>query len=507
MKFLIIGWARMPNIKQCFITALVMVFTSFSIYAAKPSEPAPPPKLTLQAQLGFPFRDNAVLQQKINLPIWGTSLPVARVTVTFDGKTKSTDADEKGDWRVVLDPMTAVKLKSVNESPVGKSMTITCEKDGKKVFMEIKNLLVGDVWLCAGQSNMAGRMKRAGHPKNYPANSVNNANYPALRFMAIPKDNWLVCTPETAVWISRVSFFFARRVQRDALVPMGLIVTAVGGSNIESWLNQSPYPTGGNYSNLLKPVVGYGIRGAIWYQGESNEKDRRGYQPKLESLITGWRKVWQQGNFPVHFVQLPGIGKSTTDNPAGGDGRAEIRQAYFETLKVSNTGMAVAIDVGAISEHPPNKYDTGVRLARSVLQKVYEFKEISACPLYTRHVIEGNTVRIFFDNAQMGLMIAKKEGFLPPKPNPESKLQWLSIQAKDGTWHWADSKIAPSVNPGQADYTLIVSCKDVKQPVAVRYAYTQHPCGNLLYNKDGMPVGPFSTCGYDPKPVDKPKKK
>jgi sialate O-acetylesterase len=309
----------------------------------------------------------------------------------------------------------------------------------------------------------------------------------------------LVCSPETAVWISRVSFFFARRVQRDALVPMGLIVTAVGGSNIESWLNQPPYTTGGNYTRLLSPFVGYGVRGAIWYQGESNEGDRRGYQPKLQSLITGWRKAWDQPvsdagtpgrDFPLHFVQLPGIGASSLDNPAGGDGRAEIRQACFETLAVKNTGMAVTIDVGAPGEHPPNKFDTGVRLARSVLQKVYGFEDLSSCPLYTKHVIDGNTVRVSFDNAKSGLIVAKKEGFLPPVPTPKAAVQWLSMQAKDGGWHWADGKIDGS--------DLIVSCKEVKEPTAVRYAYTQHPCGNLLYNKDGLPVGPFSTCGYGP---------
>lgn len=471
------------------IVSALFIGSTVANAAAAPDQA--PPTSTLQAQCAMPFRDNAVLQQKIKLPVWGTSLPGAKVTVNFDGQSQSTPAGADGKWRVELKPMDAVKLKSVNDCPAGKTMTIVCEKDGKKAVKEIKNLVIGDVWLCAGQSNMAGRMKRPGHPKNYPPNSVNNAKYPALRLLAIPKDEWLVCNPENAVWFSRIAFFFARRVQSDALVPMGVMVTAVGGSNIESWLNQPPYPTGGHYANLLKRVVGYGIRGAVWYQGESNEKDRRGYQPKLESLITGWRKAWGQGDFPVYFVQLPGIGKSTTDNPAGGDGRAEIRQAYFETLKIPNTGMAVTIDVGAVGEHPPNKYDIGVRLARSVLQKVYGFKNLTACPLYTKHAIEGNAVRITFDNAPKGLMIAKKEGFLPPKPTPDAQLQWLSIQAKDGSWHWADGKIDGS--------ELVVSCKQVKEPIAVRYAYTQHPCGHLLYNKDGQPTGPFSTIGYGPE--------
>ena len=469
------------------VAALLFLFQSsraaeMASRADSPHQPAVEP--------GAPFCENMVLQRDMRIPVWGTSLPAAKVTVTFDGQTKTVDTDKEGSWCVVLDPMTAVKLKSVNESPVGQAMIITCVKDGKKAVKEIKNILIGDVWICAGQSNMAGRMKRAGHPKNYPSNSVANAKYPALRFLASPTNRWQVCSPDTAVWISRVSFFFARRVQRDILVPIGLIVTAVGGSNIESWLNQPPYATGDNYTKLLKPIVGYGIRGALWYQGESNEKDRREYQPKLESLTTGWRKAWKQGDFPIHYVQLPGIGTSSLDNPAGGDGRAEIRQAYVDTLALKNTGMAVTIDIGDIREHPPNKYDTGVRLARSVLQKVYGLKDLSSCPLYTKHVIEDNTVRISFDNTQNGLMVAKKEGFLPPKPTPQAGPQWLSIKGKDGTWHWADGKIDGA--------ELIVSCKEVKEPVAVRYAYTQHPCGNLLYNGDGLPVGPFTTCGYGP---------
>lgn len=445
---------------------------------------------TLEAKLGLPFLDYAILQQKIQLPVWGTTLPGAQVTVVFGGQTKTVTADGEGKWKVSLDPMDAVPLKSVNDSPEGKNMTVTCEKDGKKAVREIKDLVMGDVWYCAGQSNMAGAL-RTGKGGHYPEDTLEKANYPALRQFQPGDSQWIVCAPDTAPVFKRTAFFFARRVQQDALVPIGIIATAVGGSNIDSWLNQEPYAVGKNYTDLVTPLVGYGIRGMIWYQGESNANDGRAYEPKLKSLITGWRKVWNQGNFPVHYVQLPGIGESTLDNPAGGDGRAEIRQAYVETLALENTGLAVTIDVGAKGEHPPNKYDTGDRLARSVLQKVYG-KEISACPLYKSHKIEGNTVRVSFtDDAKGGLMIAKKEGFPPPVPTPDAKLQWLSIQAKDGTWHWADGKIDGS--------ELVVSSKDVGQPIAVRYAYTHHPNGNILYNKDGMPVGPFSTIGYGPE--------
>jgi sialate O-acetylesterase len=378
--------------------------------------------------------------------------------------------------------------------PEGKTLTVTTQKDGDQALHEVKDLVMGDVWFCAGQSNMAGALRKSGH---YPADTLEMANYPGLRQFQSGDQTWIVCSPETAPVFKRTAFFFSRRMQQNVLVPIGIIATAVGGSNIESWLNQTPYATGKNYSELVSPFVGYGIRGMIWYQGESNEKDGRAYEAKLKSLITGWRKTWNQGNFPVHFVQLPGIGESSLDHPAGGDGRAEIRQAYVEALSLENTGMAVTIDVGAKGEHPPNKYDTGDRLARSVLQKVYGLKDISVSPIYKSHKVEGNKVRVSFtEDAKNGLMIAKKEGFLPPIPTPDEKLQWLSIQAKDGSWHWADGSIEGS--------DLIVSSKDVAEPIAVRYAFTQHPSGNILYNKDGMPVGPFSTIGYGPeKPVQK----
>lgn len=474
--------------------ALLLLSGSLAFGDQEPSGSDAAP--TLEPRLGLPFRDNAVLQRRLALPVWGTSLPGAFVTVTIDAQNKTTTADREGRWRLWLDPMRVEPLKSVHDAVPGKTMTITCEKDGKSASVELTNLVVGDVWVCAGQSNMAGAMKRPVHIKNFPPDSVPKANYPSLRHYSAKEDKWLVCTPETAVGISRVAFFFIRRVQEDALIPMGVITTAVGGSNIESWLNQPPHPEGGNYAKLLKPHVGYGIKGAVWYQGESNADDKRAYHPKLKSLIEGWREAWGQGDFPVHFVQLPGLGEPSLENPAGGDGRAEIRQAYTDTLALPNTGMAVTIDIGTVGEHPPNKYDTGIRLARSVLQKVYEV-EVTACPLYVGHQIEGDTIRVSFtDDAKVGLMIARKadpaalpDTFLPPTPMPDAKIDWLSIQAKDGTWHWADGKIDGA--------ELIVSAKGVKEPVAVRYAYTGQPYGTLLYNRDGMPVGPFSTCGDD----------
>ncbi|MDT8390607.1 MAG: sialate O-acetylesterase [Lentisphaeria bacterium] len=183
----------------------------------------------------------------------------------------------------------------------------------------------------------------------------------------------------------------------------------------------------------------------MWYQGESNQNDRRSYQPKLEALITGWREAWGLGDVPFYYVQLPGLRDSPTDNPAMGDGRAEIRQAYVEALRLPNTGLAVTIDIGTKGEHPPNKYDTGDRLARTVLRNVYGFKEIGVSPLYKSHKIEGRSIRISFSDAESGLMLAEKQGpvdFGPPTPTPDTKLGWLSIQDAAGTWHRAEGNPA-----------------------------------------------------------------
>ena len=455
----------------------------------------------ITARCALPFQDNAVLQQLIHLPVWGTSAPGARVTVSFNTQTKTAQADAEGHWQVVLDPMTAQKLKTVHGVPQGLTMRILCQRGGKQTVTELHNLVVGEVWLCSGQSNIAGKL-HTNHPTSLPAFPKEAPDYPALRQMVSPADEpWQVCTPQTAKDFRKVCFYFARSVLHGTLVPVGIINASVGGSKMETWLNERPFPSGGNYQRMIQPLVGYGLRGAVWYQGESNERDRRNYGPKLRALIVGWRKVWNQSSaepvggpdreFSFYFVQLPGIGTSVPNDPRCGDGRAEIRQAQFEALTLPHTGMAVTIDTGSKQEHPANKYDTGVRLARLALHYDYGMDKLTPTgPLYKGCKIEGHALRVQFDNVGKGLVFAKKQGVQPPTPTPSEQTPWLSIQAKDGSWHWATGKIDGS--------DLIVSCPEVQDPIAARYAYTGNPTGVLLYNKDGLPAAPFTTCGYDP---------
>ena len=450
------------------------------------------PVLTLEAQCAAPFADKAVFQQNIPLPVWGTSLPGAKVAITFDQQAKTTVADKDGKWRVTLDPIPADKLVSVNEAPAGRSLTVVTEQGGEKATRVLNHILVGEVWLCSGQSNMAGPLRM----DPYPPGTVAQANYPALRKQA--GGEWIISSPETAGKFSRVAFCFARDVQRELLVPVGLLIAATAGSPIESWMQHPPASParpaqegvgGGNYEAHIKPLVGYAMRGVIWYQGEGNPDEGREYFLKMQSLIGDWRKSWGQGDFSFYFVQLASIGSSPADKPEGGDGRARIRNAQIEALTLKNTGMAVAIDIGAPKEHPRNTYDVGIRLARWALNKDYGRQDVvPSGPLYKGFKIEGNKIRVLFDHAQNGLMLARKEGYEPPVPTPGAKIPWLSVRAKDGMWHWADGVIEGA--------ELLVSSKAVVEPVAVRYAYTQNPVGFNLYNKEGLPASPFSTCGY-----------
>lgn len=445
------------------------------------------PALELSPRPARPFGDNAVLQQQKSVPVWGWSLPGAEVAVTLEQQKKSAVAGSDGRWLVTLDAMPADKLTSVHEAPAGHTLTIITKLRGKEATKTLKNILIGEVWLCSGQSNMTGSFGRA----PYPPGSLAEANYPAMRNLT---GEWTVCTPQTAGQFYRVGFCFARELQSKLMVPVGLMSAAVAGTQIESWLATPPStdPRALKYrcfESKIAPLVGCAMRGTLWYQGEGNAKDKRDYLPKMKALIEGWRKIWGQGDFPFYFVQLASIYQSPSDQPAGGDGRAEIRNAQFEARSINNTGMVVTIDIGDAKEHPKNKYDTGLRLARWALHNDYGQKDlVPSGPLYKSCKVEGKTIRVQFDYAQNGLMLAKKDGYQPPVPTPDARMPWLAIQARDGTWHWAEGTIDGS--------DLIVSSKEVSEPIAVRYAYTQNPVGCNLYNKDGLPASPFSTNGY-----------
>jgi sialate O-acetylesterase len=243
------------------------------------------------------------------------------------------------------------------------------------------------------------------------------------------------------------------------------------------------------YNGMIHPLAPYGIKGAIWYQGESNGGEGDEYYHKMRALVGGWRKVWNQGDFPFYFVQLANFQHPNPD-PAGGDGWAKVRMAQSESLRIPHSGMAVAIDLADAGNpddiHPKNKFDVGERLALWALAHDYGKQDVVfSGPLYKAMKVEDGKIRVSFDSVGGGLMIGKKEGREPAVEVRGGKLRRFAIAGEDRKWHWADAAI-----DGE---TVVVSSADVAKPVAVRYAYTMNPDGCNLYNKDGLPASPFRT--------------
>lgn len=244
----------------------------------------------------------------------------------------------------------------------------------------------------------------------------------------------------------------------------------------------------GLYNGMIAPLVPYAIRGAIWYQGESNGDEGISYTRKKRALIEGWRKEWAQGDFPFYFVQLANFQKAG-DKPEGGDGWARLRMAQLKALEIKNTGMAVAIELADEGNpddvHPENKKDVGERLALWALAKQYGRKITCSGPLYKSMRVQDNEAIISFDHVGEGLMVGKKTGIEPAKEVAGGTLKRFAVSGEDGKWHWADAKIRKD--------TVVVSSPEVAKPAAVRYAYTMNPDDCNLYNRDGLPASPFTT--------------
>jgi len=432
--------------------------------------------LPAAAELKLPaiFSDHMVLQRDVAVPVWGWSSPGDTVTVTFAGQSKTVKAAKAGTWRVTLDPL------KVSTRP--QALAVQSEIGNGK--LEITDVLVGEVWLCSGQSNMAWTVSRATNAKA----EVAAAKLPLIRHIKVAraggrgkkapkgaakdiKGAWAVCSPQTAGGFSATAFFFGREIHRELKVPVGLINSSVGGTPIEQWTG--PDKAGVLYQSMIAPLVPYAIRGAIWYQGERNAKSNAAaYAERLPGLIRGWRKVWGGGEFPFYYVQLPNF-KTPQSKPVEDDGWVTVQEAMLKTLAVPNTGMAVTIDVGdARNIHPPNKQAVGKRLALWALAKTYE-KDIVCCgPIYRSSSRKGSAMVITFDHVGGGLVA---------KGGP---LKGFAIAAADKQFIWAEAKI-------QGD-TVLVSSPKIKTPAAVRYAWAPNPTCNL-YNKAGLPASPFRT--------------
>jgi sialate O-acetylesterase len=426
----------------------------------------------------------------------------------------------------------------------------------------LNDVLVGEVWLGSGQSNMAMTVNRCNHYEQEQAAAklplvrmFREASLAADEPQTVGSGTWTVCAPDTVGGFSATLYFYGRELHRELGVPVGLINSSVGGTPIEAWISldaqlatpelkdhadaqwkshrvfkpetakaayeknlarwkeaakkaraagktpprapRDPVATrklkggpGGLFNAKIAPLVPFAIRGAVWYQGESNAggpPQSPLYRHQLPLLIKDWRARWGQGDFPFAWVQLPNYG-THRDFPA-------IREAMLQSLAVPNTGMAITIDIGDPKDiHPKNKQDVGRRLSLWALGTVYGRKVATSGPLPVSHKINGGEIAITFKHTDGGLVVKIGEALVTPRGDsptvwPEGlggfgQVRGFAVAGADRKWHAAKAKIVGD--------TVIVAAPEVKQPVAVRYAWASNPDCNL-YNRAGLPASPFRT--------------
>jgi len=472
-----------------------------------------------------------VVQRDVPLPIWGWAEPGENVAVQLStGQKETAQADANGKWKVELPAQS-----------VGKPLVITVVGKNK---IELTDVLVGEVWVCSGQSNMEWNVQLADNPQE----EIAAANHAHIRLFHVPKTPagtpqedvnaaWKECTSKNIPAFSAVAYFFGRHLNQELNVPIGLINTSWGGTRIEPWTpivgfesvkdvsairdllidldrleaayraaqeaavatirdwtvtaqekiaKGEPIPAPpawpaspiahhgvatGLYNGMVHPLLPFPVRGAIWYQGESNLADGLLYHDKMRALINGWRSVWNNPDMSFLFVQLAPFryGKDIPER------LPMIWEAQEKTLSVPNTGMAVITDIGNLSDiHPRNKQDVGKRLALWALAKTYGREGlVYSGPRYKSMKVVGNKVRLQFDHVGEGL--ASRDG----KP-----LDWFTIAGED-------KKFVPATATIEGD-EVVVHSDDVAKPVAVRFGWHQEAEPNFI-NKEGLPASPFRT--------------
>ena len=504
--------------------------------------------VSAEVKLAGVFSDHMVLQRDVSLPIWGWASEGEKVTVTVAGQTHEATV-VKGRWQVQLKPL-----------PVGGPHQLTVSGVNK---VSIKDILIGEVWLCSGQSNMAMTVARS---QNFEAEQK-TAKYPNIRMFTVTKNatpelqtdcqgSWHVCQPDTVGNFSATAYFFGRKLQQELNVPVGLINSSWGGTDVAAWTSlkaQAAVPSivpkleaynktiasydakatdarnekalarwkaaaakaraagekiprrprlaadpavnqnrpANLYSGMIHPLVGYGIRGAIWYQGERNSKtisDGQLYATQLKTLITDWRTRWGQGDFQFITVQLPNF-KAAQKEPVQTTGWVAVRESELKTLRLANTGIAITTDVGEANDiHPKNKQAVGRRLALWALGTTYKQEIVYSGPLFSslqlkaaRRTAKGTlrpgSLTLYFEHVGDAL-----------KTSDGKNLRGFAIAGEDRVFHHAFAVI-------NEDGTVTVMNKAVEKPAAVRYNWADNPNGNLVNSSD-LPAGPFRTDGW-----------
>lgn len=441
----------------------------------------------LQAQLTLPavFSDNMVLQQNSEASVWGWGRASEKIKVVGSwapADTAFATVASDGSWKTSLQTATA-----------GGPYTLTVIGDETKQYRDV---MLGEVWLCSGQSNMEWTANQ--NLVNKEA-EIAAANYPDIRIFHIPRKGaktpqnncdaeWTKCTPETMRSTSAIAYFFARKLQQEMKVPVGIIVSAWGGTPIEVWIKKElieadpilnaacplkeypwwPTEQGVLYNQMINPVIPYAMAGALWYQGEANHERYNTYGLAMRTMIEGWRSDFGK-NFPFYFVQIAPF----TYNAQGNTPALLREQQEFVTKLVPNTGMVVVSDLVADVKdiHPIDKQNVGLRLANLALAETYglPLKDYKS-PTFASIAVEKGKAVISFNDAQSGLMC------------PDKKIEGLKIAGEDGKYVEAEGTIKGD--------KLIVSAPEVKNPVAVTFCFDDATEGNL-FSKAGLPVAPF----------------
>ncbi len=437
-----------------------------------------------------------VFQRDKPINIWGTVNLVEKITVTtsWDSTSYETKAGSDNNWQITLPPV------PVKRTP----QTITVTAEGVKSVV-LDNILIGDVWLCAGQSNMVmplGNIPPFSGVENY-VQEIGAADHPLIRFTVIPEaskgkpmnelarqPDWKVCSPQTASELSAVAYYFAQKLQRELNIPIGIVVAAVNGSWCESWtdlsslqaepaLNTFTYygRSASLYNAMIHPLKKLGLKGFTWYQGENNQNiSPSGIYTILNSaLIKGWRNTFAQGELPFYYTQLTPFDEDGSRNDTLNN-LARFREAQAAIRNLPGTGMAVTMDAGDVdNHHPAKKKPVGERLALLALNNTYAISLTCLGPQFSSFEQRDNKIVVkFVKGTANGLSTAD---------NTTLK-QHFTISGPDYKFRYGEAKIS-------GDEIIITVPQGMQLPIlAVRYAFSNFPITNLQ-NSDGLPAEPF----------------
>lgn len=438
-----------------------------------------------------------VLQCNKPVPVWGTAAAGEKISVKFEKQTKNTITDASGNWKVILEPMPASNQPA--KLIIAGINTITLD-----------DILVGEVWICSGQSNMVYEMRKNSKVHkpdstdiNSPVDELDKAHNHQIRIFTVTQKNlkpdpahsgWSVAEDSALRAFSAAGYFFAKNLNQQLHVPIGIICSAISGSRIEPWMPENAFGNaafnniaknnavagsdhGKFYHRMIEPLAPLAIRGFLWYQGESNVTETTSYTNKMQLLINAWRTLWSEKSLPFYYVQIAPYyySKMKTTATITPETLPEFWEAQALVLNIANTGMIVTTDLNddVKNLHPPYKWEVGRRLALVALNKTYKKKVVCAGPNYKQMKISGNKAELEFTDTDGGLI-----------SNDKKPLNWFTIAGADGKFVKADAFIKGD--------KVIVSSTTVTHPVAVRFGWNEAAQPNL-FNKSGLPARPFRT--------------